>query len=148
MQLLGLDVDPVFTVQASLSGAVSHLELSPAELLGLRELQPLLWLWPCPYSALQHPLVARPALPTAQFSNHTGFPLFKGTVMDGEQLWTLIEGLEANGLIQYTHLLTGGFVVGVQCQAGLASFVLPACGLAAPGQRLLRLAGTQQASPP
>ncbi len=47
-----------------------------------------------------------------QFSNHTGFPLFKGTVMDGEQLWTLIEGLEANKLIQHTHLLTGGLVGG------------------------------------
>lgn len=30
---------------------------------------------------------------------------------DGEQLWTLIEGLEANQLIQYTHLLTGGRTV-------------------------------------
>lgn len=29
--------------------------------------------------------------------------------MDGEQLWQLVEGLEANGLCgQYTHLLTGG----------------------------------------
>lgn len=29
--------------------------------------------------------------------------------MDGEQLWQLVEGLEANGLcMQYTHLLTGG----------------------------------------
>ncbi|GAB4817197.1 hypothetical protein N2152v2_004243 [Parachlorella kessleri] len=44
---------------------------------------------------------------TVQFSNHTGFPLFKGSVMDGAQLWELIEGLEANQLIQYTHLLTG-----------------------------------------
>lgn len=27
--------------------------------------------------------------------------------MDGEQLWALIEGLETNHLVQYTHLLTG-----------------------------------------
>lgn len=31
----------------------------------------------------------------------------KGQVLDGEQLWTLIEGLEANELLNYTHLLTG-----------------------------------------
>jgi hypothetical protein len=31
----------------------------------------------------------------------------KGQVLDGEQLWTLIEGLEANDLHHYTHLVTG-----------------------------------------
>lgn len=47
--------------------------------------------------------------PHAQFSNHTGFPTWRGEIMDGEQLWQLVEGLEANGLCgQYTHLLTGG----------------------------------------
>lgn len=45
---------------------------------------------------------------SVQFSNHTGFPTWGGEIMDGEQLWRLIEGLEANGLCrQYTHLLTG-----------------------------------------
>lgn len=44
---------------------------------------------------------------SVQFSNHTGYPSFKGHVLDGEQLWTLIEGLEANDLLFYTHLLTG-----------------------------------------
>ena len=27
--------------------------------------------------------------------------------MNGQQLWDLIEGLEANDLLYYTHLLTG-----------------------------------------
>lgn len=31
----------------------------------------------------------------------------KGDVLDGEQLWALIEGLQANDLLHYTHLLTG-----------------------------------------
>ncbi|CAI5940078.1 unnamed protein product [Closterium sp. NIES-65] len=38
-----------------------------------------------------------------------GYPTWKGQILDGEQLWALIEGLEANGLLFYTHLLTGGF---------------------------------------
>ncbi|WOH10261.1 hypothetical protein DCAR_0729728 [Daucus carota subsp. sativus] len=44
---------------------------------------------------------------SVQFSNHTGYPTFKGQVLDGKQLWDLIEGLEANNLLFYTHLLTG-----------------------------------------
>ncbi|KAH9306546.1 hypothetical protein KI387_010950, partial [Taxus chinensis] len=44
---------------------------------------------------------------SVQFSNHTGYPTFRGQVLNGEQLWALIEGLEANDLLCYTHLLTG-----------------------------------------
>jgi len=45
---------------------------------------------------------------SVQFSNHTGYPTFKGTVTTGDELWSLVEGLEANGLLDnYTHLLTG-----------------------------------------
>ncbi|XP_027160395.1 pyridoxal kinase isoform X2 [Coffea eugenioides] len=44
---------------------------------------------------------------SVQFSNHTGYPTFKGQVLNGDQLWDLIEGLEANDLLYYTHLLTG-----------------------------------------
>lgn len=44
---------------------------------------------------------------SVQFSNHTGFPSWNGDIMNGEQLWALVEGLEANGLVRYTHLLTG-----------------------------------------
>lgn len=36
-----------------------------------------------------------------------GYATVKGQVLDGEQLWALIEGLEANDLLHYTHLLTG-----------------------------------------
>ncbi|CAH1450419.1 unnamed protein product [Lactuca virosa] len=35
------------------------------------------------------------------------YPTFKGQVLNGKQLWELIEGLEANNLLYYTHLLTG-----------------------------------------
>ncbi|XP_020598441.1 pyridoxal kinase isoform X2 [Phalaenopsis equestris] len=44
---------------------------------------------------------------SVQFSNHTGYPTFKGQVLDGQHLWDLIEGLAANNLLYYTHLLTG-----------------------------------------
>eukprot|EP00262_Sarcandra_glabra_P011105 TRINITY_DN26818_c0_g1_i1.p1 TRINITY_DN26818_c0_g1~~TRINITY_DN26818_c0_g1_i1.p1 ORF type:complete len:347 (-),score=45.04 TRINITY_DN26818_c0_g1_i1:129-1169(-) len=44
---------------------------------------------------------------SVQFSNHTGYPTFKGQILDGQQLWDLIEGLSANDLLYYTHLLTG-----------------------------------------
>ena len=62
---------------------------------------------------------------SVQFSNHTGYPSFRGQVrclsyppqstqptrdfkvLDGDQLWTLVEGLQANQLFHYTHLLTG-----------------------------------------
>lgn len=44
---------------------------------------------------------------SVQFSNHTGYPTFKGQVLNGEELWELIEGLEMNDLLYYTHLLTG-----------------------------------------
>jgi pyridoxine kinase len=39
--------------------------------------------------------------------NGAGYPSFKGQVLNGQQLWELIEGLEANDLLYYTHLLTG-----------------------------------------
>lgn len=41
------------------------------------------------------------------YENVAGYPTFKGQVLNGEQLWELIEGLEANDLLFYTHLLTG-----------------------------------------
>lgn len=44
---------------------------------------------------------------SVQFSNHTGYPVWRGQVLNGEELWNLIEGLEANNLLYYTHLLTG-----------------------------------------
>lgn len=44
---------------------------------------------------------------SVQFSNHTGYPTFRGQVLNGKELWDLIEGLEANELLFYTHLLTG-----------------------------------------
>ena len=47
------------------------------------------------------------AIHTVEFSNHTGYPNFNGKVLDGDGLLQLIDGLESNGLLNYTHLLTG-----------------------------------------
>lgn len=78
-----------------------------------------------PQAAVQNGAALPASFPThallrAQFSNHTGFPTWTGEIMDGEQLWRLVEGLEANGLCgRYTHLLTGGLAGGAQ-RPGLA----------------------------
>ena len=44
---------------------------------------------------------------TVQFSNHTGYPLFKGTVTSGDQLIEIANGLKSNMLLDYDYLLTG-----------------------------------------
>eukprot|EP01026_Neomeris_dumetosa_P025870 TRINITY_DN21217_c1_g2_i1.p2 TRINITY_DN21217_c1_g2~~TRINITY_DN21217_c1_g2_i1.p2 ORF type:complete len:186 (-),score=20.36 TRINITY_DN21217_c1_g2_i1:44-526(-) len=44
---------------------------------------------------------------SVQFSNHTGYPEFKGQVLKGDDLWELVEGLNNNGLLNYTYILTG-----------------------------------------
>jgi pyridoxine kinase len=47
------------------------------------------------------------SIPTVTFSNHTGYPTVAGNVLDGAGLLELIDGLDSNGLLNYTHLLTG-----------------------------------------
>jgi pyridoxine kinase len=45
---------------------------------------------------------------SVQFSNHTGYPSFKGQVLGGNELKDLIDGLNNNSLLtQHTHMLTG-----------------------------------------
>ncbi|KAG1671810.1 hypothetical protein FOA52_000187 [Chlamydomonas sp. UWO 241] len=44
---------------------------------------------------------------SVQFSNHAGYPSFKGAVHDGAHLQSILAGLEANGITKYSHLLTG-----------------------------------------
>ncbi|KAJ1908929.1 hypothetical protein IWQ60_011450 [Tieghemiomyces parasiticus] len=47
------------------------------------------------------------AINTVQFSNHTGFNVWKGQRTDPASVLDLFEGLRLNGLDNYTHLLTG-----------------------------------------
>jgi pyridoxine kinase len=44
---------------------------------------------------------------SVQFSNHTGYPTLKGTVLDGKELEALAEALDANGLMVHDYFLTG-----------------------------------------
>lgn len=44
---------------------------------------------------------------SVQFSNHTGYKVFKGQILTEKDLSDLIDGLTANDLDIYTHLLTG-----------------------------------------
>eukprot|EP00041_Stephanoeca_diplocostata_P008116 m.116663 g.116663 ORF g.116663 m.116663 type:complete len:314 (-) comp17182_c0_seq2:264-1205(-) len=47
------------------------------------------------------------AINSVQFSNHTGYPSFSGGKLSGAELWDIFNGLEANNLADYTHVLTG-----------------------------------------
>ncbi|XP_058799862.1 pyridoxal kinase [Phymastichus coffea] len=44
---------------------------------------------------------------SVQLSNHTGYKVFKGQVLNEEDLSQLVDGLAENDLDDYTHLLTG-----------------------------------------
>ncbi|XP_011300369.1 pyridoxal kinase [Fopius arisanus] len=47
------------------------------------------------------------AINSVQFSNHTGYKVVKGEILTDEHLGQLTEGLAANDLDHYSHLLTG-----------------------------------------
>ncbi|XP_017890265.1 pyridoxal kinase-like, partial [Ceratina calcarata] len=47
------------------------------------------------------------AINSVQLSNHTGYKVFKGQVLNDKDLDDLIDGLVQNDLDNYTHLLTG-----------------------------------------
>ena len=40
---------------------------------------------------------------SVQFCNHTGYPHFGGMVLDGEELWKLVSGLEKNNLLEKNY---------------------------------------------
>nr|CAG4643339.1 EOG090X09AY [Ilyocryptus agilis] len=44
---------------------------------------------------------------SVEFSNHTGYGQWKGTVLNSIELADLMSGLESNNLDNFTHLLTG-----------------------------------------
>lgn len=70
---------------------------------------------------------------SVQFCNHTGYPTVKGSVLQGEQLTELIDGLEANNLLNYTHVLTGE-----PCGRGVLSTRQGLVGLTTPASCLLQ----------
>lgn len=47
------------------------------------------------------------AINSVQFSNHTGYGVWKGHVLNKDELKDLMTGLSYNGLDKYSHLLTG-----------------------------------------
>lgn len=44
---------------------------------------------------------------TVQFSNHTGYPKFRGPVTTADEIQSIWDGLNENGLAKYACLLTG-----------------------------------------
>ncbi|KAK7497291.1 hypothetical protein BaRGS_00011585 [Batillaria attramentaria] len=44
---------------------------------------------------------------SVQFSNHTGYGKWKGQVLNAQDVSDLFEGLRMNGLLQFSHVLTG-----------------------------------------
>eukprot|EP01107_Rhizomastix_libera_P005940 TRINITY_DN20048_c0_g1_i1.p1 TRINITY_DN20048_c0_g1~~TRINITY_DN20048_c0_g1_i1.p1 ORF type:complete len:298 (+),score=74.24 TRINITY_DN20048_c0_g1_i1:36-929(+) len=61
----------------------------------------------CSTVALQTLGIEVDPMNTVQFSNHTGYPTFRGTVTTADELWNIWLGLNESGVAQYTHLLTG-----------------------------------------
>ncbi|XP_025158237.1 pyridoxal kinase isoform X2 [Harpegnathos saltator] len=47
------------------------------------------------------------AINSVQLSNHTGYEMFKGQILNDKDLDDLVEGLAYNNLDKYTYLLTG-----------------------------------------
>jgi len=48
------------------------------------------------------------AINSVQFSNHTGYPAgVRGQVLDDTQLQELVDGLEANNICSYSHIISG-----------------------------------------
>ena len=64
-------------------------------------------IWPVSCSCLCQLGLHSLQVNSVQFSNHTGYPTKRGAALDGPGLWELVEGLQENGLLNYTHLLTG-----------------------------------------
>lgn len=58
---------------------------------------------------------------SVQLSNHTWYKVFKGQVLNADDLATLTDGLRENGLLSYDYLLTG--------YIGDKSFLLKVCDL-------------------
>nr|GMC66216.1 protein AAR2 homolog [Ipomoea batatas] len=85
LQLLGYDVDPIKFCGSS--------QTTPGKQLSKSFFQSDAWNMLLGYTKIS-----------------TRYPTFKGQVLNGEQLWDLIEGLQANNLLFYTHLLTGGLM--------------------------------------
>jgi pyridoxine kinase len=83
LQLLGFDVDPINSVQFS-----NHTGKC------------ISWMYTISYNSLG-------THKQFQLCVISGYPTFRGQVLNGKQLWDLIEGLEENQLLHYTHLLTG-----------------------------------------
>ena len=46
-------------------------------------------------------------LNTVQYSNHVGYGSFAGEKLSGDQVWALLQGMQANGLLAPMRLLTG-----------------------------------------
>jgi pyridoxine kinase len=57
--------------------------------------------------ALQLLGVETDILNTVQYSNHVGYGSFAGEKLNGEQVWTLLQGMHSNGLLSPARLLTG-----------------------------------------
>ncbi len=83
LQLHGFDVDPVNSVQFSNHAGKTACAFAVSGSL-------ILWVDQSILSML-----------------YTGYPSHQGTVMNGEELWNLVQGMQESNLLEYTHLLTG-----------------------------------------
>ena len=59
---------------------------------------------------------------TVQFSNHTAYPKWTGTISTGKEIDELVYGLQSNNLFTFPYLITG-YMGGIDCLSHLSKLI-------------------------
>lgn len=59
---------------------------------------------------------------TVQFSNHTAYPKWTGTISTGKEIDELVDGLQSNNLFTFPYLITG-YMGGIDCLSHLNKLI-------------------------
>jgi pyridoxine kinase len=98
LQLHGIDVDPVNTVQFSNNtGSLIRARLYMSQTNRKDRFLSVILLTP-PFG---------PELTCLTLFFAQGYPTWKGEALQADKMWALFEGLVENGLTSYSHVLTG-----------------------------------------
>ena len=60
---------------------------------------------------------------TVQFSNHTAYPKWTGTISTGKEIDELVDGLKSNNLFTFEYLITG-YMGGIDCLSHLKKIIV------------------------
>jgi len=59
---------------------------------------------------------------TVQFSNHTAYPKWTGTITTGKEIDELVDGLQSNDLLTFPYLISG-YMGGIDCLSHLKQLI-------------------------